>query len=75
MNHLKDEKSPYLIQHRENPVDWYPWGEALERAQAEELFRCAKERGLILFEGIKTAYCPGFQKRLFDLPLVPCHGA
>ena len=27
MNHLKDEKSPYLIQHRENPVDWYPWGE------------------------------------------------
>ncbi len=36
----------------------------LERAQAEELFRCAKERGLILFEGIKTAYCPGFQKLL-----------
>ena len=35
-----------------------------ERAQAEELFRCAKERGLILFEGIKTAYCPGFQKLL-----------
>ena len=36
----------------------------LERAQAEELFRQAKERGLILFEGIKTAYCPGFQKLL-----------
>jgi hypothetical protein len=26
-NHLKDETSPYLLQHAENPVDWYPWGE------------------------------------------------
>ncbi|MGQ0442180.1 MAG: thioredoxin domain-containing protein [Methylophilaceae bacterium] len=26
-NHLIDETSPYLIQHAENPVDWYPWGE------------------------------------------------
>ena len=26
-NHLKDEKSPYLIQHSQNPVDWYPWGD------------------------------------------------
>lgn len=36
----------------------------LERAQAEELFGYAKERNLILFEGIKTAYCPGFHKLL-----------
>ena len=36
----------------------------LKKAQAEELFRYAKERGLILFEGIKTAYCPGFSKLL-----------
>ncbi|MCI8359077.1 MAG: Gfo/Idh/MocA family oxidoreductase [Lachnospiraceae bacterium] len=36
----------------------------LQRAQAEELFRYAKERELILFEGIKTAYCPGFNKLL-----------
>lgn len=36
----------------------------LKRAQAEELFQYAKERGLILFEGIKTAYCPGFSKLL-----------
>jgi len=28
MNRLKDEKSPYLLQHAENPVDWYPWGKA-----------------------------------------------
>lgn len=36
----------------------------LERNQAEELFRYARERNLILIEGIKTAYCPGFQKLL-----------
>lgn len=36
----------------------------LRQAQAEELFSLAKERGLILFEGIKTAYCPGFAKLL-----------
>ena len=32
-NRLADETSPYLLQHRDNPVDWYPWGpEALARA-------------------------------------------
>ena len=36
----------------------------LKRAQSEELFAYAKKRGLILFEGIKTAYCPGFEKLL-----------
>lgn len=36
----------------------------LQKAQAEELFSLAKEKGLILFEGIKTAYCPGFEKLL-----------
>ena len=37
---------------------------ALKKAQAEELFSCAKKQGLILVEGIKTAYCPGFEKLL-----------
>ncbi|HEY7464584.1 MAG TPA: thioredoxin domain-containing protein [Candidatus Limnocylindria bacterium] len=33
-NRLARETSPYLLQHAENPVDWYPWGpEALERAR------------------------------------------
>ena len=33
-NRLADETSPYLLQHSDNPVDWYPWGEqALARAQ------------------------------------------
>ena len=37
MNRLKDEKSPYLLQHAENPVDWYPWGEeAFEKARRED---------------------------------------
>jgi uncharacterized protein YyaL (SSP411 family) len=37
MNRLADETSPYLLQHAENPVEWYPWGdEALERARAED---------------------------------------
>ena len=36
-NRLADETSPYLLQHRDNPVDWYPWGEeALGRAAAED---------------------------------------
>lgn len=36
-NHLSGEKSLYLLQHAENPVDWYPWGpEALERARRED---------------------------------------
>lgn len=36
----------------------------LEKAQAEEMFECAKDQGLVLFEGIKTAYCPGFHRLL-----------
>jgi uncharacterized protein YyaL (SSP411 family) len=37
VNRLADEMSPYLLQHAENPVDWYPWGdEALARAREED---------------------------------------
>ena len=36
MNKLSKEKSPYLLQHASNPVDWYPWGEEVfSRAQKE----------------------------------------
>lgn len=36
MNRLSLETSPYLLQHANNPVDWYPWGPlALEKAKAE----------------------------------------
>lgn len=35
-NHLAGSTSPYLLQHLDNPVDWYPWGpEALEKAESE----------------------------------------
>jgi uncharacterized protein YyaL (SSP411 family) len=36
-NRLAAESSPYLLQHRDNPVDWYPWGEeAFARARADD---------------------------------------
>lgn len=36
-NHLKNETSPYLLQHADNPVDWYPWcEEAFSRAASED---------------------------------------
>ncbi|MBV9606370.1 MAG: thioredoxin domain-containing protein [Solirubrobacterales bacterium] len=36
-NRLGGESSPYLLQHKDNPVDWYPWGEeASARARAED---------------------------------------
>ena len=36
-NRLQNETSPYLLQHKENPVDWYPWcGEAFMRAKEED---------------------------------------
>lgn len=40
-NRLAEETSPYLLQHAENPVDWYPWGEealALAKAQNKPIF-------------------------------------
>ena len=34
-NRLAEETSPYLLQHKDNPVEWYAWGpDALERAKA-----------------------------------------
>ena len=36
MNRLANSQSPYLLQHKNNPVDWYPWGkEAFEKAKKE----------------------------------------
>jgi len=36
VNHLREETSPYLLQHVDNPVDWYPWGDtALQLAESE----------------------------------------
>ena len=39
-NRLAREKSPYLLQHQHNPVDWFPWGdEAFAKARAENSLR------------------------------------
>ena len=48
-NHLIQEKSPYLLQHAENPVDWYPW--------SEEAFRQAREDDKPIFLSIGYATC------------------
>ncbi len=48
-NHLIREKSPYLLQHAENPVAWYPWGEAA--------FRKAREEDKPIFLSIGYATC------------------
>jgi len=49
LNHLKYEKSPYLLQHADNPVDWYPWG--------EEAFRKAKQEDKPIFLSIGYSTC------------------
>ncbi|MFX0025080.1 MAG: thioredoxin domain-containing protein [Candidatus Hermodarchaeota archaeon] len=48
-NHLVNEKSPYLLQHVENPVDWYPWG--------EEAFNKAFQENKPLFLSIGYSTC------------------
>jgi uncharacterized protein YyaL (SSP411 family) len=48
-NRLVNEKSPYLLQHAHNPVDWYPWG--------EEAFKAAKDQDRPIFLSIGYATC------------------
>jgi len=48
-NRLIDEKSPYLLQHAGNPVNWYPWG--------EEAFQKAKRQDKPIFLSIGYATC------------------
>ena len=49
MNRLAEQKSPYLLQHKNNPVDWYPWG--------EEAINKAKEENKLLFISIGYSTC------------------
>lgn len=48
-NRLAEEKSPYLLQHAHNPVDWYPW--------SDEAFRAAQEKDLPIFLSVGYATC------------------
>jgi uncharacterized protein YyaL (SSP411 family) len=49
MNRLATEASPYLRQHAENPVDWYPWG--------EEAFAAARERDVPILLSVGYSAC------------------
>ncbi len=64
-NHLKDEKSPYLIQHAAQPVDWYAWGEeAFERARAEN-------KPLLVSVGYSTCHwCHVMARESFEDPQI-----
>ena len=48
-NRLIHEKSPYLLQHATNPVDWYPWG--------SEAFAAARKRGVPVFLSVGYSTC------------------
>jgi uncharacterized protein len=48
-NRLANEKSPYLLQHSNNPVEWYPWG--------EEAFNTARSRDVPVFLSIGYSTC------------------
>ena len=48
-NRLAKETSPYLLQHAENPVDWYPWG--------EEAFQAARERDVPILLSVGYSSC------------------
>ena len=64
-NRLIHEKSPYLLQHAHNPVDWYPWGEeAFEKARLEN-------RPVFLSIGYSTCHwCHVMEKESFEDPEV-----
>ena len=48
-NRLAQETSPYLRQHAENPVDWYPWG--------DEAFAAARERDVPVLLSVGYSAC------------------
>jgi uncharacterized protein len=62
-NRLAHETSPYLLQHKDNPVDWYPWGdEALARAGAED-------RPILLSIGYSACHwCHVMERESFEDP-------
>ena len=62
-NRLIHEKSPYLIQHADNPVDWYPWGEeAFQKARDED-------RPIFLSIGYSTCHwCHVMERESFGVP-------
>ncbi len=64
-NRLIHEKSPYLLQHAHNPVDWFPWGEeAFEKARAED-------KPIFLSVGYSTCHwCHVMERESFENPAI-----
>ena len=66
-NALARETSPYLLQHRDNPVDWLPWGEeALRRAREED-------KPLLVSIGYSACHwCHVMERESFEDPQTAC---
>ncbi len=64
-NRLGSERSPYLLQHKDNPVDWYPWGEeAFARSRAED-------KPIFLSIGYATCHwCHVMERESFESPRI-----
>ena len=65
MNRLAQEKSPYLLQHSHNPVDWYPWG--------DEAFALARrqDKPILLSIGYSTCHwCHVMERECFENPAI-----
>ena len=64
-NRLAGETSPYLLQHAQNPVDWYPWGpEAIAKARAED-------RPIFLSVGYSACHwCHVMERESFENPAI-----
>ena len=63
MNRLARERSPYLLQHADNPVDWYPWGDEAFDARARE------NKPIFLSIGYSTCHwCHVMEHESFENP-------
>ena len=64
-NLLAQESSPYLLQHKDNPVDWYPWGEAAFTAARET------HRPILLSVGYSACHwCHVMERESFENPVI-----
>jgi len=62
-NRLAQETSPYLLQHRDNPVDWYPWGSEARRRASEE------DKPILLSVGYSACHwCHVMERESFEDP-------
>ena len=65
LNRLANETSPYLLQHANNPVDWFPWGpEALDKARSED-------KPILLSVGYSACHwCHVMERESFENPAI-----